>query len=222
MPRRHVAGVACFQLVVQALHIYTHFDSYGEAKLFLQCVYRYTDERNSVLWRKIGQKSYFSRAYICVGPGVIAFCSAKLCKKAILVVRISIYRRAQGRRLRRPQCPPLPPRQLPPRQPTFQQPRPRWAPGLPFCQAPHVPKGPPTPSAATATSPSSWLACGLGVSRQVVLNKAGSVVPLVPPRKAHVLVRGLCGSAEAVLGMQRRVLQGPRLGSSLDCTKSSR
>ena len=51
---------------------------------------------------------------------------------------------------------------------------------------------------------------GLGVSRQVVLNKAGSAVPLVPPRKAHVLVRGLCGSAEACL--QRRVLQGPRVG----------
>ena len=45
---------------------------------------------------------------------------------------------------------------------------------------------------------------GLGVSRQVILNKAGSAVPLVPPRKAHILVRGLCGSAEAVL--QRRVL----------------
>ena len=53
---------------------------------------------------------------------------------------------------------------------------------------------------------------GLGVSRQVVLNKAGSAVPLVPLRKAHVLVRGLCGSAEAFLGMQGRVLQGPRVG----------
>ena len=55
---------------------------------------------------------------------------------------------------------------------------------------------------------------GLGVSRQVVLNKAGSAVPLVPPRQPHVLVRGLCGSAEAVLGncLQRRVLQGPGVG----------
>ena len=37
----------------------------------------------------------------------------------------------EGRRLRRLRCPrpaPLPPRQLPPHQPTFQQPRPRWAP----------------------------------------------------------------------------------------------
>ena len=49
-----------------------------------------------------------------------------------------------------------------------------------------------------------------GVSRQVVLNKAGSA--LVPPRQPHVLVRGLCGSAEAVLGMQRRALQGLRVG----------
>ena len=53
---------------------------------------------------------------------------------------------------------------------------------------------------------------GLGVSRQVVRNKAGSAVRLVPPRQPHVLIRGLCGSAEAVLGMQRRVLQGPRVG----------
>ena len=55
---------------------------------------------------------------------------------------------------------------------------------------------------------------GLGVSRQVILNKAGSAVPLVPPRKAHVLVRGLCGSGEAFLGncLQGRVLQGPRVG----------
>ena len=35
---------------------------------------------------------------------------------------------------------------------------------------------------------------GAGLGRQVVLDKAGSAVPLVPPRKAHVLVRGLCGS----------------------------
>ena len=53
---------------------------------------------------------------------------------------------------------------------------------------------------------------GLGVSRQVVLNKAGSAVPLVPVRKPHILVRGFCGSAEAVLGMQGRVLQGLGVG----------
>ena len=46
MPRRHVAGVARLQLVVQALHqlilgsggdyLYaTHFESHGEGKLFL-------------------------------------------------------------------------------------------------------------------------------------------------------------------------------------------
>ena len=45
-------------------------------------------------------------------------------------------------------------------------------------------------------------------------NLAGSAVPLVPSRQPHVLVRGLCGSAEAVLGncLQRRALQGPRVG----------
>ena len=44
---------------------------------------------------------------------------------------------------------------------------------------------------------------------------------LVPPRKAHVLVRGLCGSAEAFLGncLQRRVLQGPRVGRRLRCPR---
>ena len=53
---------------------------------------------------------------------------------------------------------------------------------------------------------------GLGVSRKVVLAEA--VSSLVPPRKAHVLVRGLCGSAEAFLGncLQGRVLQGPGVG----------
>ena len=85
MPRRHVAGVACFQLVVQALHqlilgsggIYTHFDSYGEGKLFFQSVHRCTDEKNSVLWRKTVQKSC---PYIDVQTRVIAFCSPKPCK----------------------------------------------------------------------------------------------------------------------------------------------
>ena len=85
MPRRHVAGVACFQLVVQALlpprlFIYTHFDSYGEGKLFFQCVHRCTDEKNSVLWRKTVQKSYYSSIYIDIGTGVIAVFSAKPCK----------------------------------------------------------------------------------------------------------------------------------------------
>ena len=53
-----------------------------------------------------------------------------------------------------------------------------------------------------------------GSPARSVLNKAGSAVPLVPPRKAHVLVRGLCGSAEAFLGncLQGRVLQRLRVG----------
>ena len=55
---------------------------------------------------------------------------------------------------------------------------------------------------------------GLGVSCQVVLDEAGSAVALVPPRQPHILVRGLGGSAEAVLGncLQERVLQRPRVG----------
>ena len=72
MPRRHVAGVACFQLVVQSLHQlilgsggdYLHACLYtriltrtAKEKLFLQCVYRYTDERTSVLQRKSGKKA---------------------------------------------------------------------------------------------------------------------------------------------------------------------
>ena len=64
------------------------------------------------------------------------------------------------------------------------------------------------PCPLLARAPASGSPC------QVVLNKAGSAVPLVPPRKAHVLVRGLCGSAEAVLGMQGlavRLVQGQRL-----------
>ena len=71
MPRRHVAGVACFQLVVQALHqlilgsggglfIYTHFDSYGEGKCYSsRCT------ACSVLWRKTVQKKLLARS-VCV------------------------------------------------------------------------------------------------------------------------------------------------------------
>ena len=53
---------------------------------------------------------------------------------------------------------------------------------------------------------------GLGVSSQVVLDKAGSSVALVHPSKSHILVRG--GSAEALLWNrpQRRVLQRLRVG----------
>ena len=79
--------------------------------------------------------------------------------------------RAPGRRLRRPQCPRpaplLPPRQLPPRRPAFQQPRPRWAPGSsPFCQTPQVPKGahalgqrPPLPPPLRVTGPLRAMKC---------------------------------------------------------------
>ena len=71
MPRRDVAGVACFQLVVQALHQlilgsggdYLHACLYtriltrtAKEKLFFQCVQRCTDEKNRVLWRKTVQK----------------------------------------------------------------------------------------------------------------------------------------------------------------------
>ena len=58
---------------------------------------------------------------------------------------------------------------------------------------------------------------GLGVSRQVVLNKAGS--SLVPPRKAHVLVPVALRESSGCRGVCCR---GRGLGSSLDCTKSSR
>ena len=64
--------------------------------------------------------------------------------------------RGPGRRLRRLRVPrptlPLPLRQLPPWQPSLQQPLPPWVRGLLLLL---VPKAPPTPSAATATSPSS-------------------------------------------------------------------
>ena len=51
---------------------------------------------------------------------------------------------------------------------------------------------------------------GLGVSRQVVLNKAGSAVPLVPLRQPHVLVRGLCGELLAEACAAEAAGWGPR------------
>ena len=102
MPRRHVAGVACFQLVVQALHqlILGSGGDYLHACLYTRILTRTAKENAillgrctvcSVLWRKTGQKCYYSRAYIDLRPGVIAFCGAKPGKKAISPGCIFIY-----------------------------------------------------------------------------------------------------------------------------------
>ena len=71
MPRRHVAGVACFQLVIQALHqlILGSGGDYLHACLYTRILTRTAKE------------NYYSNAYINVGTGVIAFFSAKPCKK---------------------------------------------------------------------------------------------------------------------------------------------
>ena len=73
MPRRHVAGVACFQLVVQALHQlilgsggdYLHACLYtriltrtAKEKLFLQCLRCCRHWRNSVFVAQNRAKSY--------------------------------------------------------------------------------------------------------------------------------------------------------------------
>ena len=78
MPRRHVAGVACFQLVVQALHqlILGSGGDYLHACLYTRILIRAAKE------------NYSSRAYIDVRPVRMVFCGAKSGKKAILVVRI--------------------------------------------------------------------------------------------------------------------------------------
>ena len=70
MPRRHVAGVACFQLVVQALHqlILGSGGDYLHACLYTRILTRTAKE------------NYSSRVYIDVRPGRIAFCGAKPCK----------------------------------------------------------------------------------------------------------------------------------------------
>ena len=96
MPRRHVAGVARLQLVVQALHQlilgsggdYLHACLYtrilictAREKLFFQGVYGYT--ACNVLWRKTVQKSYSSRVYIDIETGRIAFFSAKTVQKKL-------------------------------------------------------------------------------------------------------------------------------------------
>ena len=63
MPRRHVAGVACFQLVVQALH-----------QLILGSLHACLYTR---ILTRTAKENYSSRAYINVGPVRIAFCGAK-------------------------------------------------------------------------------------------------------------------------------------------------
>ena len=70
MPRRHVAGVARFQLVVQALHqlILGSGGDYLHACLYTRILTRTAKE------------NYYSNAYIDVGTGVIEFLCAKPCK----------------------------------------------------------------------------------------------------------------------------------------------
>ena len=195
--------------------------------------------------------------------------------------------RVRDRRLRRLQAqrpaPPLPPCQLPPRQPAFQQPCPPRAAASTrrlFSTACAAPRSTPARAAASSRRHSNYWAgydlwrlrlarTGQHVQAHVVCRvlgqlraeglrgcepaapapmrsaaacapsaelrtvhdgewplpaaaapagssarypqQSGSAVPLVPPHQPHV-VRGLCGSAEAVLGLQRRVLQGPRVG----------
>ena len=77
VPRRHVAGVARLQLVVQALHQlilgsggdYLHSRAYIDVRPVAFC------------GAKPCKTSYYSRVYIHIRPGVIAFCGAKPCRK---------------------------------------------------------------------------------------------------------------------------------------------
>ena len=98
MPRRHVAGVACFQLVAQALHqlilgsggdylhacLYTRILTRTAKELFFQCIDIGTG-RIAFCSPKT-ETSYSYRAYIGIRPGGIAFCSAKPCKLGSLNV----------------------------------------------------------------------------------------------------------------------------------------
>ena len=96
MPRRHVAGVACFQLVVQALHqlILGSGGDYLHACLYTRILTRTAKEnyssrayidvrpvRIAFCGAKPCKTSYYSRVYIHIRPGVIAFCGAKPCRK---------------------------------------------------------------------------------------------------------------------------------------------
>ena len=115
----------------------------------------------------------------------------------------------------------------------------------PFCQAPQVPKGSAhalggngnlallRSAALHITGPAYDLRCA-GPGRaarsgartraacaEVVLNKAGSAVPLIPPRQPHVLVRGV-GKPSLGIACRGVCCRGRAFGSLLDCTKSSR
>ena len=94
--RRHVAGVACFQLVVQALHqlILGSGGDYLHACLYTRILTRTAKEnyssrayidvrpvRIAFCGAKPCKTSYYSRVYIHIRPGVIAFCGAKPCRK---------------------------------------------------------------------------------------------------------------------------------------------
>ena len=75
MPRRHVAGVACFQLVVQALHqlILGSGGDYLHACLYTRILTRTAKE------------NYSSSAYIDVGTGRIALFQRKTMQNELLV-----------------------------------------------------------------------------------------------------------------------------------------
>ena len=72
MPRRHVAGVACFQLVVQALHqlILGSGGDYLHASLYTRMLTR------------TAKGNYSSSAYIDIRTRGIAFLSAKTVQKS--------------------------------------------------------------------------------------------------------------------------------------------
>ena len=92
VPRRHVAGVARLQLVVQALHqlilgsggdnlhacLYTRIlTRTAKEMLLVQGLHQCRPWTNSILQRKTVQKSYSCSPYIYVRTTRIAFCNAK-------------------------------------------------------------------------------------------------------------------------------------------------
>ena len=108
-------------------------------------------------------------------------------------------------------APPLPLRRPLPRQPTFQQPCPRWAPGLqPPQPGPRYPKAPPTP---WPPSPQQLaLRHAPPPARAAPPCPGGAAAALVPPRQLRVLVRGL--GVRKPSSRMGRVLQRRGLGSS--------
>ena len=106
MPRRHVAGVACFQLVVQALHqlILGSGGDYLHACLYTRILTRTAKEnyssrayidvrpvRIAFCGAKPCKTSYYSRVYFHIRPGVIAFCGAKTVQKKLSPRRSFFY-----------------------------------------------------------------------------------------------------------------------------------